>query len=557
MARSKGVTISVKTPINWELMAARSRQRLRQIVGRDTRIIRVYLGIIEQHEGTLLTGRNKDRISETELDKLTLTALKVKSGYGQRRTVPHDLKQRFPRASPNELVECRMTAVALYESYLKLRKKRGRRASRPAVVNSSRRIPRWIFSQRFKLVRNNQATTRWWLDIRNSLDSAPAGKRFHDRLLMPLKVSPFHQKQLERGEIKAIQIFNDATDKWWVTFAVRIELPQSIAGTLPVAVLGIDLGIEKAACAALLTPHKVSETKYFRQSEKLERIRRLDSLVASLQTEMDLRKNRGEDYDKVAVKLRDIKHKRENVAKEYDRLLVSQIIEYISQLSERYHLYVSLGKLKGIRKAARQGDKKGKVFRGMIHRWAFARITDSLRHGLSQIGWSVDDKNSRFRTVSESWTSIMCWKCGHKGIRPKQNLFICPTCGNKCNADRNGAINIAARLITLTKSLHSVGGLGKWTDALSRAKALRPKAQGTRSQGKSLLSKTDSSSGSGESAVVHQAQSSLLCFSDETESGDNDPAVENTVENLSVARGDALAIAQKNETRSKGGISSQ
>ena len=87
MARSKGVTISVKIPINWDVMTERTRQRLRQTVGRDTRVIRAFLGIIEQHEDELLTGRNKDRIADGKLDQLTMTALKVKSGCEQRTSV--------------------------------------------------------------------------------------------------------------------------------------------------------------------------------------------------------------------------------------------------------------------------------------------------------------------------------------------------------------------------------------------------------------------------------------------------------------------------------------
>ncbi|MHA2262377.1 MAG: hypothetical protein ACXAEN_08325 [Candidatus Thorarchaeota archaeon] len=96
MTRSKGVAVAVKIPINWEAMTARSRQRLRQTLGRDTRVIRALLGIIEQHEDKLLAGRHRDRIDHGKLDQLTMTALKVKSGYEQRTTVPHDFKIRFP-----------------------------------------------------------------------------------------------------------------------------------------------------------------------------------------------------------------------------------------------------------------------------------------------------------------------------------------------------------------------------------------------------------------------------------------------------------------------------
>ena len=75
-----------------------------------------------------------------------MTAIKVKTGTSQRLTVDHDMKIRFPRASQNELTECRQTAVSIYESYLSLRKKKNRKSSRPSVQFESNRIPRWMFS---------------------------------------------------------------------------------------------------------------------------------------------------------------------------------------------------------------------------------------------------------------------------------------------------------------------------------------------------------------------------------------------------------------------------
>ena len=104
-------------------------------------------------------------------------------------------------------------------------------------------------------------------------------------------------------------------------------------------------------------------------------------------------------------------------------------------------------------------------------------------------------------------------------------------------------------------------GLGLWTRALNKAPRARPKAQrrisNKSSIGKSLLSKKESSSGSGESAAVHHAQLSLSDFGDKIEMGDNDPAVGRTVENLSVAGSDSSAVAQEKEARSTGGIVSR
>ncbi len=76
-------------------------------------------------------------------------------------------------------------------------------------------------------------------------------------------------------------------------------------------------------------------------------------------------------------------------------------------------------------------------------------------------------------------------------------------------------------------------------------------------RGKSLLSKKEPASSSGESAAVHFVQSDLVSFSDGIGESDNDPAVVRTVETLSVAGSDASAFKQEKEARSSGGIPSQ
>ncbi len=553
MAQSKGTTISVKIPINWEVMTARSRQRLRQIVGRDTRIIRAYIGVIQTHEKELLSGKRKNRIDENKLHAMTLTATRAQSN---RTSVEHDMKDRFPRTSQNEFTECRKTAVGLYESYLTLRAKKGRKASRPLDTSCSRRIPRWTFApQVFRLVKSKTSVARWWLNLRDSFDTAAKGQNQHDRLFIPLKVSPFHENQMNRGEAKAAHLFTDRHGKWWVTLAVRLEEISVEANCPPPAVLGIDLGIEKAVCASLVTPEKVRTTVYFKQEDKIRLLKKYDDQVAVLSHEMHTRMNNRIRHDALAKRLKSMRTKREDLSREYDRVLVRQILNHIQKLSEKYTLYVAIGRLKNIRFAARRGTGRSKRFRRLVNSWAFSRITESLKHQLAQLGWNVEGKNARFKSVPEAWTSIICWKCGSKGRRPKQNYFQCTTCGHKTNADRNGAINIAARLITLTDSLHSVGGLGKWASAVARSKL--SKTRRNTSQGKSLLSKKGLSSSPRESAVVHHAQTSLLSFSDNARMGDDDQAVGKTVEALSVAEGDASAVRQEKETRSVGGIPSQ
>jgi IS605 OrfB family transposase len=555
MAQSKGVIISVKVPIKWDVMTKRTYQRLRQIVGRDTRVIRAFLGIIEHHEASLLTGRKRNRIKDGELDKLAITTIIVNPRYSQRLTVPHDLKARFSRISQNELTECRQTAVFMYESYLQLRRKKGRKASRPCAVNGTRRIPRWVFSRRFEIIEHKTSEANWWLDLRDSLDSVPEGRRVHDRLLIPLKMSPFHLNQMRRGDVKALQIFTDRYRKWWVVFSVRINDIPILSDDLPHAALGIDLGIKKAVCTTLLTQTRVSETRYFIQRDKVKKIQVLDQRVANLQHTMDVRRNNQQRHDRLTCELKNIRGKRERVATEYDHVLVRQLTEYILELSKKYTLYVSIGELKNIRMKAKRGNYKGRKFRGMLHRWAFARISDSLKHQLAQKGFPVDGKKSRFKTIPEQWTSIMCWKCGRKGYRPKQSLFVC-SCGFKTNADRNGSLNIARRLIKLIPSLQNENGLGRWL-VPERAPAPNAGRKKSSSKQKSALLQNDSVSNQKESAAFHSAQMSLLDFGDDVKESDQDCAVVKDAETLAVTGNDTTRFRQEKEARTVGGIPSR
>ncbi|MBS3794136.1 MAG: transposase [Candidatus Thorarchaeota archaeon] len=553
MVKSQTATITVKIPINWGDMTARKRKRLDHIVGRDNRVIRAYLGIIERHEADLLWGKTKQRIDDTKLNELTLTALKVKEGTEKREWVPHDFKKRFPMISVTELAECRQTAVAHYNSYLVLREKKGRLASRPAKVSTEKRIPRWVFMPyRAKLVEQETSVANWWLDLRDSLDSVQEGRTIHDRLLIPLKTSPFHLNQLESGTPKAVQIFQDRYSKWWAAVAVRLEIEETYDPEgLPSAVLGIDLGLKKSACATLLTEHKVSETRYFVQKEKIVLMAHYDQLVADLQRDLELNRVSGAYTSGIAEKLGSLKRKRARVAKQYDRVLVRQLLDYIEDLSNRFSLYVALGDVKGIRWKARKGNYRGPHFRGMIHRWSFARISEMLSHGLLQMGWQTDGRNARFHTVPEAWTSIMCWKCGQKGQRPRQSLFVC-SCGFRTNADRNGSLNIARRLITLIPSLtRDENGLGRW---VTPERAPAPKAgRKIPSKRKPQLPPNGSAQGQGESAAVRFVQMDLMSFGDNANESDYGPAVARTAETLAAAGKGATRGQQETEAPSEGG----
>ena len=114
-------------------------------------------------------------------------------------------------------------------------------------------------------------------------------------------------------------------------------------------------------------------------------------------------------------------------------------------------------------------------------------------------------------------------------------------------------------LISAGAPLHTMIGLGKWVNAVSRSPRSLPKARGktSSSRGRSLLSSKGPVLGLGESAAVHHAQTSLLSLGDEAEMSDKDPAVARTVESLSVAGSDTPVVKQEKEAMTVGGIPSR
>ena len=138
----------------------------------------------------------------------------------------------------------------------------------------------------------------------------------------------------------------------------------------------------------------------------------------------------------------------------------------------------------------------------------------------------------------------MCHKCGHKGIRPKQNLFICATCGLKMNADLNGALNIGKRLIMLIPSLRDENGLGMWLTSKDRA-ILKARRKTRSSDRKSALPQRTPASKGGSVADSYD-QTSLV-----ESARSEDPAMVNAVETpTAITPSGACESRQRTEARS-------
>ena len=99
--------------------------------------------------------------------------------------------------------------------------------------------------------------------------------------------------------------------------------------------------------------------------------------------------------------------------------------------------HIVLGDLSGIR----DNINYSKRLNQQLHNWNFAQLIDFIKYKAERIGITVE-------LISEKYTSQTCCSCGtvDKSNRKTRGLYVC-NCGNKINADRNGANNILKRYL--------------------------------------------------------------------------------------------------------------
>lgn len=115
---------------------------------------------------------------------------------------------------------------------------------------------------------------------------------------------------------------------------------------------------------------------------------------------------------------------------------------------------IVVGDIKNIRKDNEGNGKDwGKTGNQKLHSWGFAKL-------ISQIAYKAKLSGIRFEKVSERDTSKTCSVCGlvKKSNRKRRGLYQCE-CGNKMNADVNGAVNLLKKYLQERNSSRSIGSV--------------------------------------------------------------------------------------------------
>jgi len=184
------------------------------------------------------------------------------------------------------------------------------------------------------------------------------------------------------------------------------------------SVLAVDLGERFTATAVLLQDRNAMKVKFY--GREIRGIRRHYSWLRKRLQERGLTKIVKRIGNKENRCINNILH---NISKE------------IVSLADSADSCIVWGNLKGIRKSA-----KGRRFNRIVSNMPFFKLTQMIKYKAEAVGIPVIE-------VDESYTSKTCHICGEIGKRRTQGLFKCKSCG-EYNADLNGAINIAKRLVS-------------------------------------------------------------------------------------------------------------
>lgn len=181
---------------------------------------------------------------------------------------------------------------------------------------------------------------------------------------------------------------------------------------------GVDLGINRSL-STVLVDEKIRFVILKNDKQKL--MGKLNDHISHLQ--------RQKKYD-ILKKLR---HKRNKVAEQFDRLLAkdfaSQTIGYFAFIGDPAYI--------------RQHNFRGNGKRGLrkkLQGWSFRRQSNYIVHEKAKQGDQAE-------IINEWWTSSRCCICGSRVERPKQSRIICKN-NHQYDADFNGSSNILMKGIS-------------------------------------------------------------------------------------------------------------
>ena len=232
------------------------------------------------------------------------------------------------------------------------------------------------------------------------------------RMDIPLNPSYYHLQQLRGAKICGFELIKKGT-KFYAHISITKEVTENEVSSIG----GIDQGLNHSA--GIVLPYE----ELICDAEKQSLLQKYDGLTGELQKAKDW------------YKLRQLRHKRENIAINYDWIMANEIAKK-SKCS-----LLAIGDT-NFQKGQYRGNGMPKL-RKRIGKWSYARQRSYIALKRIENGDKTVLKNER-------GTSIECCECHSKMTKRKwlnngTSYILCWNCGNKKDADINAAHNIALR----------------------------------------------------------------------------------------------------------------
>ena len=255
-----------------------------------------------------------------------------------------------------------------------------------------------------KIRHQKDSAFKWWVRIPLHPES----------IWLPIHL-PYSQEPLLGHDIRECKLIR-VGEGWFVNITVEKEtkLKRSYATVLP-----IDLGVRKLA-----TTIEDGKPKFY--GKKIRQVRG---------NYYRLRRSVGK-----GTIIRKWRSKERKTVRHEVHAVTRQIVNKAKQMND----IIAIGDLQGIRKRDR-----GRSLNRRLSSQPLYLIKQYLKY---KANW----EGIRVLTVPEAYTSQTCHRCGVRGQRVA-GRFTCQNCGLRCDADVNGAWNIAKRAHGLL--VHETGGL--------------------------------------------------------------------------------------------------
>jgi putative transposase len=331
------------------------------------------------------------------------------------------LKDALPSLVSDLHIQARVKATEAVKSALALAKK-GKKVSCP--------------QSRFCAPRFNLHTFKLSWEQRTVRLSTTKG-----RVTVPFSLPEYAKKYLGNPTATADLLFRKG--RWWLNVVLTLPTPDIEAcahartqgAPAPAGseeVIGIDLGLTRAA---VTSANGFYGERRWRELEARDfRLRRALQQKGTKSAKRHLKKLSG----RTARRRRD-----------HDHVVSRRIVDATPPGAT-----LAVENLTDIRQRVKARKANGGQRR--LHSWSFASLRAFLTYKGEEVGIQVEGIDPRH-------TSQTCSHCGfqHRSNRRSPSWFRCRSCDYQSNADRNGALNIAAKLLASRATCVAGGSLSE------------------------------------------------------------------------------------------------